>query len=75
MTSRSQAQCTPSCAHYRSFLTTGLPGPSCTAFPAGIPDEIWENKADHRKPVAGDHGVQWTSKNGAEFPEYALFAD
>lgn len=72
MTARAQAQCTPSCARYRSFLTTGLDGPSCTAFPDGIPADIWENRFDHRQPHEGDHGLQWESLDGQAFPAYAL---
>lgn len=74
MTARAQSQC-GACERLRSFLTTGLPGPSCAAFPEAIPDKVWDNQVDHRKPVAGDRGIRWASKNGAEYPEYALFAD
>ncbi|HEY7092361.1 MAG TPA: hypothetical protein VH393_04240 [Ktedonobacterales bacterium] len=36
----------------------------CTAFPgaakgAPIPEPIWHNAADHRKPYDGDHGIQF----------------
>jgi hypothetical protein len=46
-------------------------GPTCAAFPDGIPDEVYGNVLDHRQPIDGDHGVRWTS-DGREFPEYAL---
>lgn len=39
------------------------PGPAggfaCTAFPAGIPDEIYPGGFDHRQPFPGDGGVRW----------------
>jgi len=34
-------------------------GNVCTAFPDGIPDEIWLGKNDHKKPYDGDHGIQY----------------
>lgn len=46
-------------------------GPTCAAFPDGIPGEVYGNALDHRQPIPGDHGVRWTS-DGREFPEYAL---
>ncbi len=32
-------------------------GSRCAAFPAGIPDEIWDADVDHRLPYPGDHGI------------------
>lgn len=32
---------------------------TCTAFPEGIPDEILDNRFDHRRPLEGDHGIQF----------------
>ena len=77
MSARAQSQCTPTCLRYRSFLSpesqaAGIKGPSCEAFPAGIPDEIWTNRFDHRQPHGGDHGLQWSPLPGQTFPEYAL---
>jgi hypothetical protein len=77
VSARAQSQCTPSCARYRSFLSPesqalGLRGPSCEAFPDGIPDDIWTNEFDHRQPHEGDHGLQWSSRGGQAFPAYAL---
>jgi 2'-5' RNA ligase len=76
MTARAQAQCTPSCMRYRSPFSTentaGLTKPFCAAFPDGIPDDIWENRFDHRNPHEGDHGLRWESDGGLEFPVYAL---
>jgi hypothetical protein len=51
MTTRSPAIC-DSCTHRRTSTT-------CDAFPDGIPIEISTLGGDHRKPVAGDHGIQW----------------
>ena len=31
---------------------------ACTAYPDGIPDEIFWSIHDHRKPFKGDHGIQ-----------------
>lgn len=77
MTARAEAQCAPSCARYRSPWSTesvaaGIEGPSCAAFPDGIPADIWENRFDHRQPHDGDHGLQWESLDGRKFPVSAL---
>ena len=78
MNARTQAQCTPTCALYRSPFsaenTTGLLGPFCEPFPTGIPDEIWENRFDHRQVYPGQVGTAvWTaSAPGVKFPTYAL---
>ncbi len=79
MTARPQSQCTPTCARYRSPLSDAaldagaVLGPSCEAFPGGIPAEIWENRADHRKPYPGDNGLQWAPiAPAAKFPAYAM---
>ena len=77
MTSRLAPQCLL-CAHWQSPLDRGdddsEPTQTCAAYPlpAGIPDEIWWNRADHRQAQPGDHGIQWEPFDGAEFPEYAL---
>lgn len=34
----------------------------CDAFPDGIPSDIIENNADHRKPYPGDHGIRFEIK-------------
>ena len=40
-------------------LNPGEGVPTCAAFPDGIPAGIILNKLDHRKPVLGDHGIQF----------------
>lgn len=63
-------QCT-ACSRFRT--ARDLIGPSfCEAFPAGIPAEIWGNELDHRQPIAGDNGLQFTARAGAEFPAFAF---
>lgn len=76
MTTGATSQCGV-CANFRSPLSLPEPerltrGPFCAAFPDGIPDRVFGNEVDHRQPVDGDHGVRWESRNGAEFPEYAM---
>jgi hypothetical protein len=41
------------------FHLAMAPEHTCKAFPEGIPDEIWSNEVDHRKPFEGDNGVRW----------------
>ena len=84
MTTRLPAQCL-SCKHWVSPLDRDDPEARgdeptqiCAAYPAGIPDEIWWNRADHREPYDGDHGIRWEAgedyRNGGKmtFPEYAM---
>lgn len=78
MNARAQSQCTPSCLLYRSPFsaenTTGLPGPFCVAFPTGIPDDVWENRFDHRNVHPDQVGTAvWTAAGpDTVFPTYAL---
>lgn len=53
MTSIVPVQC-HACTHYRRKA----PG-TCDAFPGGIPAAVLSYGADHRLPVAGDHGVRF----------------
>lgn len=75
MTTQPMSQC-GACQRFRSPFspenTRGLDGPFCEAFPGGIPDEVYANRLDHRRPVDGDHGIRFAARPGAEFPEYAL---
>lgn len=68
MTSRVAPPQCASCQHWRSPLDSGLVEQTCTAFPGDIPDEIWWNQFDHRKPYEGDHGIRWESLDGAIHP-------
>lgn len=52
-----------SCKH----LQEGKP-PKCTAFPDGIPMPILMDEVDHRKPVEGDHGIQFSPNPGEKSP-------
>lgn len=44
--------------------------PRCTAFPDGIPDEIWQG-GDHTAPWEGDKGLQFQLAEGFEFIQQA----
>lgn len=49
------------CAHFGATDDPENPDlVSCTAFPAGIPDEILTQAYDHRNPFEGDNGVLFT---------------
>lgn len=75
MTSRLPPQCL-SCKHWVSPLDraddSDSPTQTCTAFPAGIPDDIWWNRADHRESFDGDNGITWEAIEGMTFPDWAL---
>ena len=46
------------CTRLRSF-DKDHPKAYCAAFPDGIPDEIFRQGVDHRKPFKGDHGIRF----------------
>ena len=80
MTSRTPPQCL-SCKHWVSPLdrtdedaSQAEPTQTCAAFPLpeGIPNDIWWNRADHRKPHADDNDIQWEALGDMSFPEWAL---
>ncbi|MFN8634624.1 MAG: hypothetical protein U0893_12270 [Chloroflexota bacterium] len=62
------------CVHY-DRASQGY-GHKCAAFPEGIPEAIIESEADHRRPIEGDQGIQFTpdSERGAEYAA-ELFGD
>jgi hypothetical protein len=43
-------------------------GAVCDAFPDGIPDPILHMENDHTKPYEGDHGIQFTPREGWDKP-------
>ncbi len=65
------SQCA-SCKHLSSWVTGG-DGTTCAAYPEGIPDALWDNDVDHRRPAGGDHGVQWET-DGQPFPAWVFDA-
>ena len=57
-------------------LVGNLMNPTCSAFPAGIPQEILFSQVDHRKPYPDDLGIQFEPKAPKD-AEYAkmMFED
>lgn len=51
--SRFKTQCRM-CRHIYSVMAR-----TCSAFPQGIPDDIWLNRFDHTKTYPGDHGIRF----------------
>lgn len=49
----------PQCAFCQYLHRNDKTANTCTAFPDGIPVEIFINEADHRNPYPGDHGVRF----------------
>lgn len=48
----------PQCIFCKLYRRGGE-GPTCTAFPDGIPKAILTNQHDHRKAYPGDNGVRF----------------
>ena len=51
----------PLCMTCKHFNFENKVNNVCTAFPDGIPVNILITELDHRKPVNGDHGIQYES--------------
>jgi hypothetical protein len=49
------------CKHYHKKELPFRPF-TCDAFPDAIPDNIFFHCGDHRKPVKGDHGIQFEKR-------------
>ena len=49
----------PICLNCRHFKFDNIDGNTCTAFPAGIPERILDNIADHRREYKGDNGIRY----------------
>lgn len=60
MTTRPAPACFE-CVHFRGRTEAG---PTCEAFPGGIPDDIYFGGVDHRRPYPGDRGVRWEPAEG-----------
>jgi hypothetical protein len=45
----------PTCDRCRHLIDKRI----CSAFPDGIPLEIWKGRHDHQTPYAGDNGIQF----------------
>jgi len=52
---------------YCTHLTSG-PEQKCAAFPDGIPKDIWNGDNKHKKPVPGDHGIQFERLELSRYP-------
>lgn len=46
------------CVYCSNFIPTNKF--ACLAFPDGIPEEVFENRHDHRKLYPGDNGILFT---------------
>lgn len=47
------------CSFCKNFDDSNPAARNCSAFPNGIPLEIWNGKNDHTEPYPGDNGIQF----------------
>lgn len=47
------------CRHYDWAAADRGQDPRCTAFADGIPEAIWLDCFDHRRPFVGDRGIRF----------------
>jgi hypothetical protein len=57
------------CRHYQREKGT------CTAFPGGVPGEIYHGDVDHRLPYDGDQGIRFELSEEAKTGPLSLWAD
>lgn len=53
----------PQCYYCKHFHLADKQKNACDAFPDGIPGGVFLNLLDHRKPIDGDHGIQFEPKD------------
>ncbi len=58
----SQSGASPVCSRCVHFDVSAPLKHLCSAFPSGIPTEIWTGANDHRSPVRGDGGIRFELK-------------
>jgi hypothetical protein len=56
------------CIYCTRFQPGNPQGPTCTAFPSGIPEPIIQNEFDHRQPHPDDNGMQFDAVDGWTHP-------
>lgn len=56
----------PICFDCIHFDTVGNLGDSCSAYPEGIPEEIFRSIADHRRPYRDDGGIRFEPVDGSK---------
>ncbi|MDQ2810166.1 MAG: hypothetical protein M3Z04_25080 [Chloroflexota bacterium] len=54
------------CSPCMTCIHKYMDGPTCKAFPKGIPQAIISRENDHTQPYPGDHGIQYTPRVGAK---------
>lgn len=59
MTIKFPSETYPLCIVCQRLRPSGDGSLSCAAFPEGIPTELLEGKADHRRPFPGDREIRF----------------